>query len=103
MQICSYPLIANEKLKKEDGAKKADARIYRSLVGSLLYLTATRPDRMFVASLVSLFMQEPIQNHSVVGKRVLRYLQGTHDYGIFYKAGEGSSLIGYTGMIALDV
>ena len=35
------PLVANEKLKKEDGAKKADARMYRSLVGSLLYLTAT--------------------------------------------------------------
>lgn len=103
MQICSHPLIANEKLKKEDGAKKADARIYRSLVGSLLYLTATRPHRMFAASLVSLFMQEPRQNHFVVGKRVLRYLQGTHDYGIFYKAGESSSLIGYTGMIALDV
>ena len=42
-------LVANEKLKKEDGAKKADTRIYRSLVGSLLYLTATRPDRMFAA------------------------------------------------------
>lgn len=91
------------KAEEKDGAKKADARIYRSLVGGLLYLTATRPDRMFSASLVSLFMQEPRQNHFVVAKRVLKYLQGTHDYGIFYKAEEGSSLIGYTGMIALDV
>ena len=38
------PLIVNEKLSKEDGSKEVDASIYRSLVGSLLYLTATRPD-----------------------------------------------------------
>ncbi|VVA34844.1 Hypothetical predicted protein, partial [Prunus dulcis] len=47
------PLIANEKMRKFDGAKKADAKKYRSLVGSFLYLTATRPDIMFAASLLS--------------------------------------------------
>ena len=59
------PLIANEKLKKEDGAKKADAAVYRSLV------------------------------HFGAAKRVLRYLQGTLDYGILYKTTENSRLIGY--------
>lgn len=47
------PLIAKEKLKKDDGSKKADQTTYRSLVGSLLYLTATRPDIMFASSLLS--------------------------------------------------
>lgn len=51
--------------------------MYGSLFDSLLYLTATRPDRMLAASLVSRFMQEPSQNYFAAGKRVLRYLQGT--------------------------
>lgn len=90
------PLIANEKLKKEDGAKKAGPTKYRSLIGGLLYLTATRPDIMFAASLLSRYMQEPSQIHFGAAKRVLRYLQGTLDYGILYKAAESSKLIGYT-------
>lgn len=44
------PLVVNEKLIKEDGSKQVDASLYRSLVGSLLYLTATRPDIMFAMS-----------------------------------------------------
>ena len=47
------PLIVNEKLSKEDGSKEVDASIYRSLVGSLLYLTASRPDIMFATSMLS--------------------------------------------------
>ncbi|KAB1208824.1 Copia protein [Morella rubra] len=92
----STPLAANEKLKKENGADKANVTTYRSLVGSLLYLTATRPDIMFAASLLSRYMQDPSQNHFAAGKRVLRYLSGTLDYGILYKAGKESCLIGYT-------
>ena len=55
----STPLMMNEKLKKVDGAPEADASRYRSLVGSLLYLTATRPNIMFATSLLSRFMQNP--------------------------------------------
>ncbi|KAL6133806.1 hypothetical protein ACLB2K_066039 [Fragaria x ananassa] len=90
------PLIANEKLKKEDGAKKADPTKYRSLIGGLLYLTATRSDIIFAASLLSRYMQEPSQIHFGAAKRVLRYLQGTLDHGILYKAAESSTLVGYT-------
>jgi hypothetical protein len=45
------PLVTNEKLMKKDGSKKANASIYRSLIGSLLYLKARRPNIMFAASL----------------------------------------------------
>lgn len=64
------PLVANEKWMKEDGEKKVNASLYRSLVGSLLYLTATRPDIMFAASLLSRFMQSPSQIHFGAAKRV---------------------------------
>ncbi|KAE8731610.1 hypothetical protein F3Y22_tig00002793pilonHSYRG00097 [Hibiscus syriacus] len=51
--------LVNEKLSKFDGRRKVDAKEYRSLVGSLLYLTTTRPDVVFATSLLSRFMTEP--------------------------------------------
>jgi len=92
----AIPLAANEKFRKDDGEKKANSSLYRSLIGSLLYLTSTRPDIMFAASLLSRFMQEPSQVHFGAAKRVLRYLQGTMDYGIMYKFGGDLNLIGYS-------
>ena len=51
---------------------------------------------MFAASLLFIFMQEPSQVHFGAAKRVLRYLQGTMDYGIMYKFCENLNLIGYS-------
>ncbi|XP_019433601.1 PREDICTED: uncharacterized protein LOC109340381 [Lupinus angustifolius] len=99
--MCEYkpvatPLVTNEKLQKDDGSPQADASLYRSLIGSLLYLTATRPDIMYATSLLSRFMQSPSQIHFGVGKRILRYLQGTKEFGIWYKTNTNSTLHGYT-------
>ncbi|CAL8998022.1 unnamed protein product [Prunus brigantina] len=89
------PLAMNEKLSKEDGSEQADEGIYRQIVGSLLYLTATRPDIMFAASLLARFMHGPTRKHMGTAKRVLRYIQGTTDYGIAYEKGKEARLIGY--------
>ena len=89
------PLMQNAKLSKDDGAEKVDASFYRSLIGSLLYLTASRPDLMYVTSLLSRFMQSPSKTHFAVAKRVLRYLKGTTQFGIWYKPSENGSLLGY--------
>lgn len=53
------PMALNEKLSKNDGKEKVDASIYRSLVGSLIYLTNTRPDVVHAASMVSRSMSKP--------------------------------------------
>ena len=92
----STPLVSNEKFIKEDGSDKVEASKYRSLIGSLLYLTATRPDLMFSASLLSRYMENPTQQHLTAAKRVLRYVNGTVAYGIWYKPVEQLMLTGYT-------
>lgn len=56
-------------------------------MGSLMYLTAIRPDMMFVVSLISRYMENPTELHLQAAKKVLRYLKGTTGFGIFYKKG----------------
>ena len=91
----STPLVATEKLCKDDGSDPADENEYRQIVGSLFYLTATRPDIMFAASLLARFMHCPTKKHYGTAKRVLRYIQGTIDFGIEYQKGKEAILIGY--------
>ncbi|KAI5343806.1 hypothetical protein L3X38_011682 [Prunus dulcis] len=91
----STPLVASEKLCKDDGSEPADENKYRQMVGSLLYLIATRTDIMFAASLLARFMHCPTKKHYGTAKRVLRYIQGTIDFGIKYQKGKEAILIGY--------
>ncbi|KAK4398009.1 Retrovirus-related Pol polyprotein from transposon RE1 [Sesamum angolense] len=99
MESCktvTIPLVTGKKYQKEDGSQKVDGSMYRSLIGSLLYLTTTRPDIMFATSLLSRFMQSPSQVHYAAAKRILRYLRGTKDFGIWYKSTNDAKLVGYT-------
>ncbi|XP_030551856.1 secreted RxLR effector protein 161-like [Rhodamnia argentea] len=95
-KLVTTSLVTNEKLLKEDGAKTADLSLYRSRVGRLLYLIATQPDIMYATSLLSRFMQSPNQIHFGATKRILRYLRGTTNYGIWYQPSAMAKLIGYT-------
>lgn len=70
-KLVSTPLAQNEKLSKEDDSEDADVKQYRSIIGSLLYLTATRPDMMYAISMLARFMQKPSQIHLQAIKRVL--------------------------------
>ncbi|CAL8994678.1 unnamed protein product, partial [Prunus brigantina] len=91
----AIPLVVNEKLCKEDGSEAANESEFRQIVGSLLYLTATRPDVMFASSLLARFMHNPTKKHMGTAKRVLRYVQGTLDFGIEFAKGKTATLIGY--------
>ncbi|XP_057537921.1 secreted RxLR effector protein 161-like [Amaranthus tricolor] len=70
--------------------------MYRSLVGSLIYLTHTRPDIVNAVSIVSRFMSEPSKDHLTAAKRILRYIKGTKSYGIMYETEKFFKLTGYT-------
>lgn len=67
---------------------------YRELVGSLMYATVgTRPDISYAVQTLSQFMENPMPAHWSAGKRVLRYLQGTQDWGILYRASSTESTL----------
>nr|GEW86848.1 retrovirus-related Pol polyprotein from transposon TNT 1-94 [Tanacetum cinerariifolium] len=90
------PIEHKVKPSKHDGGKAVDSTLFKSLVGSLCYLTCTRPDILFVVGLISRFMEEPTTKHLKIAKRILRYIKGTIDYGMFYSTGEDFKLVGYS-------
>eukprot|EP00253_Pinus_taeda_P033015 PITA_33015 len=99
MQECKAmitPMVMGLKLSKEDNSKDFDPSLYKSIVGSLMYLTAIRPDIMFAVSLISRFMERPKEAHWQASKRILRYVKGTKILGILYTLSECSDLVGYT-------
>eukprot|EP00253_Pinus_taeda_P007878 PITA_07878 len=90
------PMEQNLKLTPIDGKEFEDATKYRQLVGSLNYLTSTRPDILFNVGILSRFVQKPCEGHWFAAKRVLRYLKGTQDFGIKNTWVHDFSLIGYS-------
>lgn len=90
------PIVPGVKIMKDEGGVEVDSTLYKRIVGSLMYLTATRPDMMYVISLISRFMERPTELHLNAAKRVLRYLKGTVSFGLFYRKGGKEELIGYT-------
>ena len=90
------PLQQNLKLSSDDGTKEVDATMYRQLVGSLIYLTTTRPDLAYSVSVLSEFMSKPLESHWVAAKSVLRYLSGTSNYGILYTDTSDITLLGFS-------
>jgi hypothetical protein len=88
MQGCktvATPMNISEKLTTEDGTELTDARVYRSLVGRLIYVTRSRPDVTYSVGVLSQFMHRPTMHHFGAARRVLRYLAGTKNYGILMR------------------
>ena len=84
-KLCSTPVCAKKQLSSSDGDPLADATVYRQLVGSLQYLTFTRPDIAYAIHHVAQFMSNPRSTHLLAAKRILRYLKGTVGFGLFYR------------------
>ena len=93
------PINAGVKIRSKSISEKFDGTLYRQLVGSILYLTTTRPNIAYAVGMVSRFMADPHLEHWKVAKRSLLYLQGTTHYGVFYSRKVSFSPIGY---IVLD-
>jgi hypothetical protein len=73
-----------------------DQREYMSMIGSLLYLTATRSDIQFVVGLCARFQTSPHSSHRTAVQRVFRYLKHTLEFGIWYSASSSLDLVGFS-------
>ena len=92
----STPMVTSCKLSKDDKSLEVDHTMYKSMIGSFLYLTTTRPDMMQSIGLVARFQLAPKETHVAAVKRILRYLQGTMEYGLWYPKGNDFSLKEFT-------
>jgi len=83
------------KLSKDENGVAVDQSMYISMIGSLLYLTASRPDITFAIGVCARYQAEPKMSHLIQVKRILMYINSTTDYEILYSHNESSKLIGY--------
>jgi hypothetical protein len=90
------PMETKLKLLVNTLSELIDATLYRHIIGSLMYLTNTRPNIYFVVNTLSQFLVEPRHVHLAAAKHVMRYLKGTLDYGLSYDGDHNFTLSGYT-------
>ena len=90
------PIAHGEILCKNDGGVRVNVTTYRSIVGSLMFLTNTSLDIAFATSLVSKYMSGPFESNMKAAKRILRYVQETIDFGIHYIKHGSVKLVGYS-------
>ena len=84
------------KIDKDEKVKSIDSTMYRGMMGSLLYLTASRPDIMYSVCLCTRFQSCPKESHLIVVKIILKYLKGTMNIGLCYPKSNNFELIGFS-------
>ncbi|WJX77089.1 hypothetical protein P8452_60430 [Trifolium repens] len=92
----STPMECGLKLSNFDGEEKVDAINFQSLVGSLRYLTCTRPDILYDTGFISRHMENPTITHLKAAKRILPYINGTVDFGLWFSSDKNYKLVGYS-------
>jgi hypothetical protein len=90
------PMGTNEHLDLDMGGKFVDQKVYRSMIGSLLYLCASRPDIMLSVCMCARFQANPKEVHLRAVKRIMRYLVYTPKFRLWYPKGCTFDLIGYS-------
>ena len=90
------PISAPLNLDSDPTGKSVNSTVYRGMVGSLMYLTASRPDIMFATCLCARFQSDPKESHMHAVKRIFRYLKSCPSLGLWYPRGSGLDLMGYS-------
>ncbi|GKE47301.1 hypothetical protein Tco_1478559, partial [Tanacetum coccineum] len=90
-------LVDLEKLLVIDGDDDdVDVHLYRSMIGSLMYLITSRPDIMFAVCACARFQVTPKISHLLATKRIFRYLKGKPTLGLWYSRDSPFELVAYT-------
>jgi hypothetical protein len=90
------PMGTNGHLDLDTGGKSVDQKVYRSMIGSLLYLCASQPDIMLFVCMCARFQADPKEVHLRAVKRIMRHLVYTPKFGLWYPKGSTFDLIGYS-------
>ncbi|GJX53643.1 hypothetical protein Tco_0282012 [Tanacetum coccineum] len=88
-------MIENKKLDEDLHGKPVDATLYRDMIGSLMYLTSSRPDLNYDVCLCARYQAKPTEKHLQAVKRIFRYLNGTIHMGLWYSKDTNMSLTAY--------
>ncbi|KAL7589489.1 hypothetical protein Lser_V15G40850 [Lactuca serriola] len=92
----STPVSKTDKLHADPTGTDVNHSLYRGMIGSLLYLTVSRPDIMFGTILCAQFQANPKESHLMDVKRIFRYLKGTQNLALWYPRDSAFELFGYT-------
>ena len=87
---------SSAKLSCDAAGIEVDTMLYRSMIGSLLYLTASRPNITFSVGVCARFQAAPKESHLIAVKRIICYINGMSDYGIWYSRDSNECLAGYS-------
>ncbi|GJR04759.1 putative ribonuclease H-like domain-containing protein [Tanacetum coccineum] len=96
VKSASTPVDLEKPLVKDGDADDVYIHLYRSMIGSLMYLTASRPDIMFVVCACARFQVTPKTSHLLAVKRIFRYLKGKPTLGLWYSRDSPFELVAYT-------
>jgi hypothetical protein len=96
LKTVSTPMISATSLGPDEDGNAVDQREYRSMIGSLLYLTTIWPDIQFIVGLCARFQVSSCSSHRTAVQRIFRYLKHTPEFGIWYSASSSLDLVGFS-------
>ncbi|GKE23283.1 hypothetical protein Tco_1434795 [Tanacetum coccineum] len=89
------PMVEKSKLDEDTQGKAADRTHYRGMIGTLMYLTASRPNLTFVVCMCARYQAKPTEKHLYAIKRIFNYLRGTVNQGLWYPKDSSIALTAY--------
>ncbi|XP_052625876.1 uncharacterized mitochondrial protein AtMg00810-like [Lactuca sativa] len=94
--LAKVPMAFGYKISADPSGESVDHKTYRGIIGSLMYLTASRPDIVFAMGVCARYQADPKMSHLTAAKQILRYLKGTKTLGLWYPAGNDFRLQAFT-------
>ena len=89
------PMNPNVKLTVDLSGKSVDPSLYKNMIGSLLYLTASRPDISYSVGVCARYQANPKESHMTTLKRIIKYVKITAEFGVWYNKDTSDVLAGY--------
>ena len=90
------PMSPNVKLTVDLLGRSVDPSLYRSMIGSLLYLTTSRPDISYSVRVCARYQANPKESHMTALKRIIKYLKTTAEFGVWYSKDTSDVLARYS-------